>query len=343
VTTITDRVSDAPAPEPDDDRPRVIRSSRSPGDHAFRWGTTGIGAVVLLITGAIGVFLGYQMIPTLREYGLHFFTENQWDPEQNIVGISAVLVGTVEVAVIAIFFSFPLALLLALYVSEYAPWRIRGFLASMVDLMAAVPSIIYGLWGYFLIDPHALYIARFLNEYFGWFPLFHVEGGNPRAPVFTPYVYGQSAFIAGLVVSMMIIPIACAVMVGVFRQTPPGEREGAFALGSTRWGMVRTVVLPFGRGGIVGGMMLALGRALGETIAVVMILSLNTDIKLRPLEIGGVTTAQLIANFFGEATSGTQLSALLAAGFVLFIITLIVNTIAGMIVSRSRSGAETEI
>jgi phosphate transport system permease protein len=342
VTTIIERVADAPAPEPDDDRPRVIRSSRSPADHVFRWGTRGVGAVVLLITGAVGLFLGYQMIPTLREYGLHFFTENQWIPDQNILGISAVLIGTVEVALIAIFFSFPLALLLALYVTEYAPWRLRGFLASMVDLMAAVPSIIYGVWGFFLIDPHALYIARFLNQYFGWIPLFHVQGGNPHAAVFTEYVYGQSAFIAGMVVSMMVIPVACAVMIGVFSQTPAGEREGAYALGSTRWGMIRTVVLPFGRGGIVGGTMLALGRALGETVAVYLVLELNFDIKFRPLEIGGVTTAQLIANFFGEATS-VQLSALLAAGFVLFVITLIVNTIAGVIISRSRSGAQTEI
>jgi phosphate transport system permease protein len=342
VTTIIERTPAAPAPEPDGDRPRVIRASRSVADHVFRWGTTGIGAVVLLITGAVGLFLGYQMVPTLHEYGLHFFTQNQWIPERNILGISEVLLGTVEVALIAIFFSFPLALLTALYISEYAPWRIRGFLASVVDLMAAVPSIIYGVWGFFLIDPHALYIARFLNEYFGWFPLFHVQGGLPHAAVFSKYTYGQSPFIAGLVVSMMVIPIACAVMIGVFRQTPSGEREAAYALGSTRWGMIRTVVLPFGRGGIIGGIMLALGRALGETVAVYLILSLNFDIKFRPLEIGGVTTAQLIANFFGEATS-VQLSALLAAGFVLFVITIIVNTIAAVIINRSRSGALTEI
>jgi phosphate transport system permease protein len=342
VTTIIERLPEAPAPEPGDDTPRVIRASRGVADHIFRSGTTAIGTLVLGITGAVGLFLGYQLVPTLHQYGLHFFTENQWIPEQNILGISEVLVGTVEVALIAICFSFPLALLVALYISEYAPWRIRGFLASLVDLMAAVPSIIYGAWGFFLINPHALYISRFLNEYFGWFPLFRVQGGEAHAAVFSQVAFNQSAFIAGMVVSMMVIPIACAVMIGVFRQTPSGEREAAYALGSTRWGMIRTVVIPFGRGGIVGGTMLALGRALGETVAVYLVLSLNTNLKFRPLEGGGITTAQLIANFFGEATS-IQLSALLAAGFVLFLITLIVNTIAAMIINRSRSGALTEI
>jgi phosphate transport system permease protein len=341
MTTLIDLRPAGSAPEPDD-APRPIRKSLSLADRIFRWGTTGIGAVVLVLIGAVGVFLGYQVGPTLREYGLRFFTENQWNPQLNTLGISAVLIGTVEVAVIAIVISFPLALLTALYISEYAPPWLRGALVSMIDLMAAIPSIIYAVWGVFLINPHALYLARWINEYLGWVPLFHVQGGNPRAPVFSPSVYVSSPFIAGMVVSMMVIPLACAVMLGVFRQAPIAEREGAYALGSTRWGMVRTVVLPFGRGGIVGGTMLALGRALGETVAVLLILSPNFDIKLRPLENGGITTASLIANYFGEATSG-QLAALLAAGFVLFAITIVVNTFAAMIVARSRSGAQTEI
>lgn len=341
MTTLIDLRPEGSAPEPAD-APRPIRKSLSVADRVFRWGTTGIGAVVLVVIGAVGVFLGYQLAPTLHSYGLRFFTDNQWNPQLNILGISAVLIGTVEVAIIAIVISFPLAVLTALYISEYAPPWLRGFLVSMVDLMAAIPSIIYAMWGLFLINPHALYLARWINEYLGWFPLFHVQNGDPRAPVFNLGVYGSSPFIAGVVVSMMVIPLACAVMLGVFRQAPISEREGAYALGSTRWGMIRTVVLPFGRGGIVGGTMLALGRALGETVAVLLILSPNFDIKLRPLEIGGITTASLIANYFGEATSG-QLAALLAAGFVLFAITIVVNTLAAIIVARSRSGAQTEI
>jgi phosphate transport system permease protein len=327
-------------PKPGDD-PRSIGTTRSTSDKIFRGVSGAVAAVVLVVTGAIGIFLGYQMIPTLHQYGFHFFTENQWVPERNILGISAVLVGTVEVALIALLISFPLALLTALYISEYAPTWIKGFLVSMVDLMAAVPSIIYALWGFFLIMPRALYIGRFLNEYFGWFPLFHVDT-NPRAAVLSAHYYTGSPFIAGMIVSMMVIPMGCAVMRGVFAQTPIGEREAALALGATRWGMIRSVVLPFGRGGVVGGTMLALGRALGETIAVVLILSLNTHISSHVLQIGGITTSSLIATFFGEATS-VQLSALLAAGFVLFVITLAVNTVAAVIVSRSRSGADTEI
>ena len=341
MTTLIDLRPPGSAPEPED-TPRAIRKSLSIPDHLFRWGSTGIGAVVLAVTGAIGIFLGYQMVPTLRHYGLHFFTENQWNPQLNILGIAQVLVGTVEVALIALAFAFPLALLTALYISEYAPAWLRAFLVSMVDLMAAIPSILYGMWGYFLIMPHALYLSRWLNEYLGWLPFFHVVNGKPRAPVFNQSAYDSSPFIAGMIVSMMVIPLACAVMLGVFRQAPLSEREGAYALGSTRWGMIRAVVLPFGGGGIVGGTMLALGRALGETIAVLLILSVNTDLKFRPLENGGVTTAQLIANYFGEATSG-QLSALLAAGFVLFAMTIVVNTIAAIIVNRGRSNALTEI
>jgi phosphate transport system permease protein len=327
-------------PKPGED-PRSIGTTRSTADKIFRGVSGAIAATVLFVTGAIGIFLGYQMIPTLRQYGFHFFTENQWVPERNILGIKAALVGTVEVAIIALLISFPLALLTALYISEYAPAWLKSFLVSMIDLMAAVPSIIYGLWGFFLIMPHALYIGRFLNQYFGWFPLFRVDT-NPHAAVLSANYYTNSPFITGMVVSMMVIPMGCAVMRGVFAQTPIGEREAALALGATRWGMIRSVVLPFGRGGVVGGTMLALGRALGETIAVVLILSFNTHISAHTLQIGGVTISELIATFFGEATS-VQLSALLAAGFVLFVITLAVNTVAAVIVSRSRSGAETEI
>jgi phosphate transport system permease protein len=141
---------------------------------------------------------------------------------------------------------------------------------------------------------------------------------------------------------MMVIPLAAAIMRNVFDQAPPGECEAAYALGATRWGMIRSVVLPFGRGGIVGGTMLGLGRALGETIAVLTVISFEDGAKLRPLESGTGTVSALIANRFGEATSA-QLSALLAAGFVLFLMTMFVNTIAGVIVSRSRSGADTDI
>jgi phosphate transport system permease protein len=217
----------------------------------------------------------------------------------------------------------------------------KSYLISAIDLMAAVPSIIYGLWGFFLLQPHAINLARWLSQYAGWIPLFHVDT-DPNAAVWQQSRYTSSAFIAGLAVAMMAIPLACALMRAVFDQAPLGEREAAMALGGTRFGVARTVVLPFARGGIIGGTMLALGRALGETAAVLIIISPAYVIKPRILEAGTQTTSALIAGNFGDA-SKSQLSALLTAGFVLFLITLVVNSIAAVVIRRSRSGATTEI
>jgi phosphate transport system permease protein len=321
--------------------PRSLAPGHEPSDRIFHGTATMVGMWVLATTGAIGLFLGYQSIPTLRHYGLHFFTQTNWQPELNQIGIAAVLVGTVEVALIAMTVSFPLALMLALFISDYAPKRIKSSLVSAIDLMAAVPSIIYGLWGFFLLEPHAIYVARWLSQYLGWIPIFHVDT-DPNAAIWQQSIYTGSAFMAGLAVSMMAIPLACAVMRAVFDRAPIGEREAAMALGATRFGVARTVVLPFAKGGIIGGTMLALGRALGETAAVLIIISPAYLIKLRILEAGTQTISALIAGNFGDATR-SQLSALLTAGFVLFLITLVVNTTAARFVRRGRSGAATEI
>jgi len=321
--------------------PRVLSTAETGVDRVFVLGARGIGATVLAITGGIGFFLALQAVPTLQRYGWSFFTETQWQPEADVLGIASVLVGTATVALVAMSFAFPLALATALYISEYAPARLKGFLVSMVDLMAAVPSIIYGLWGFFLLQPYASDVARFLHAYLGWLPFFRVDT-DPHAAVWEQSRYTASAFVAGLAVAMMVLPMAAAVMRQVFSQAPMGEREAALALGSTRWGMIRSVVLPFGKGGIIGGAMLGLGRALGETIAVLLIISPSFDLKFAPLEIGTNTVSALIAGRFGEATDA-QLSALLTAGLVLFLATLVVNTLAAIVVSRSRSGAGTDI
>lgn len=320
--------------------PRKIARKSSGADAVFEHTFRVIGASVLVITGGVGLFLAWQAYPTLQHYGWSFFTTQQWSPESDVLGIAAVLVGTVQVAAVAMFFAFPLALVTALFISEYAPIKMRPFLVSMVDLMAAVPSIIWGLWGFFLVMPHAAALAHWLQQHFGWLPIFSVDA-DPNAAVWDASRYVASAFCAGIAVAGMVLPMACAVMRQVFSQAPVGEREAALALGATRWGVVTSVVLPFGRGGIIGGAMLGLGRALGETIAVLLIVSPAFVIKPRILEIGTNTISALIAGRFGDA-SDIQLSALLAAGFVLFVITLIVNTLAAVIVNRSRSGAETE-
>jgi len=318
--------------------PRRISRKPTGSDAIFVNAARAVGASVLVITGGIGVFLAYQSIPTLKAYKLGFFTTQVWSPSTNQLGIAAVLTGTFVVAIVAMTIAFPLAFTTALYISEYAPPRLKPTLIALVDLMAAVPSIVYGLWGYFLIQPHAADFAIFLQRHLGWIPVFHVHA-DPNAAMPDRIQYTASAFVAGIAVAMMVLPMACAVMRQVFSQTPPGEKEAALALGSTKWGMIRTVVLPFGRGGIIGGSMLGLGRALGETIAVLLIISPEFVIKFRPLEIGTESVSALIAGQFGEST-GIQLSALLTAGFVLFIITLIVNTLAAVVVNRGRSGAD---
>ena len=327
------------------DQPRVLDPGQATQDRVFHHIARSIGIFVFVLTGSIGIFLGYQAIPTLRRYGIHFFTQSQWLPEHNIIGIAAVLVGTAEVALIALAVGFPLAFAMALYISEYAPARIKSWLIAAADLMAAVPSIIFGLWALLLLEPRATFVAHWMSQYLSWIPFFKVDF-NLNAASLGPQTmathYAASAFVAGLGVSMMVIPMAGAIMRGVFAQAPLGEREAALALGATRWGVIRSVVVPFGRRGIIGGTMLALGRALGETVIVLLIISPAFAIKFKVLSVGTITTSSLIAGRFGDA-SPAQLSALLAAGFVLFVMTLGINTVAAAFVNRSRSGQGADI
>ena len=344
VHDVTEVLTPVQLPQPgagSDDQPRRLRSSSSVGDVVFRSAARVAGGVVLAITGGIGLFLGIKAVPVLKNLGWSFFTTTDWNPDTGHIGIGAVLIGTLELATVAIVFAFPLALGLALYISEYAPPRIKSVMIALVDLMAAIPSVVFGLWGVFFLMPRELYVSHWLAQNLSWIPVFEVHT-DPNAPNWEQGTYTSSLFIAGTIVSLMVLPMACSVMREVFSLCPPGEKEAALALGATRWGMIRTVLLPFGRGGIIGGTMLGLGRALGETISALMILSVAFDIKIRILELGGVTTSVLIAARFGDATS-FQLSALLAAGLVLFLVTLLVNTLASIVVGRSRSGASSGI
>jgi phosphate transport system permease protein len=331
-----------PALPDDADQPRMLDRGLQTSERVFRGAARSVGGLVLLITGSIGLFLFLQLIPTLHRYGWQFFTRTEWLPDINRIGVASAVVGTLEVAAVAVSVSFPLALLTALFISEYSPRRLRSALVSVIDLMAAIPSIIYGLWGFFLLEPHAAGVARWMSTYLAWFPPFRVDTDTHAAVVPLASRYYGSVFIAGIVVAMMALPVACAVMRAVFTQAPAGEREAALALGATRLGVIRSVVIPFGRGGIIGGTMLGLGRALGETIAVLIIISQSFTLSFHVLQTGAIAVAPLIASQFGEATPG-QLSALLAAGFVLFCITLLVNVIAASFTTRSRSGAATEI
>lgn len=323
------------------DVPRSVVAVPAGADRVFRVVAGSSGAVVISVMSLVGLFLAYRATQALEVAGWSFLTTAAWQPDAGNFGIAAVLVGTVLIAFVAIVVAVPLATAAALYIAEYAPRRLQRTLISLVDLMAAVPSVVYGLWGFFFLQGEVLGLARWLATWFGWFPLFAVDGTDPRDPLATATVFTSSTFIAGLVVGLMVTPLACSVMREVFSQAPVGEREGALALGATRWGMIRSVVLPYAKGGMIGGTMLSLGRALGETIAVFLIISPVFVVQPHILQNGTSSVSSLIALQYGSATPfGT--SALMAAGLALFLLTLVVNVLASMIVARSRSGAESE-
>jgi len=308
-------------------------------DVTLRAVATGSGIVVLAIMAMVGTFLALRATEALGVAKLDFITEDLWNPDGGKFGIAGVLLGTVLVGMVAVSFALPLASGTALFISEYAPRQIERALISLVDLMAAVPSVIYGLWGFYFLQNHVYSVARWISTVFGWIPFLDVPGADPSNPLDSVTQYKSSIFIAGMVVALMITPIMCSVMREAFSQAPVGEREAAIGLGATRWGMIRTVVLPFGKGAMIGGTMLGLGRALGETIAVYMILSVVIGIQPHILLSGGSTVSALIAQRYGDSTH-LGISALMAAGLALFVLTLIVNFGAATIVARSRSGAE---
>lgn len=331
-----------PAPtEPPATGPRQITTVGDRGDSIFRAGTSVSGLVVLAIMVAVGLFLSIQGFQALKASGIHFLTTAEWQPDRNHFGVASVLLGTVIIALIAVTVALPLSLGAALFIVEVAPRWLRSWLVAGVDLMAAVPSVVYGIWGFKFFQGHVVGFSRWISTWFSWIPIFKVTGASPHNPIANATVYTASAFIAGIVVALMVMPIQCSVMREVFSQVPPGEREGAFALGATRWGMIRIVSLPFGQGGIIGGTMLGLGRALGETIAVFLIISPRFDINFHVLEAGGNSVSSLIALRYNEA-SGFGLSALMAAGLTLFAMTLVVNFTASIFIARSRSGASSE-
>ncbi|GAB3056308.1 phosphate ABC transporter permease subunit PstC [Intrasporangium mesophilum] len=334
------------------DVPRRLAQRHTPSDVGFRWVLRGGGVLVLAIMVLIGLFLLGRATTALKTAGPSFFTTAGWDPDGRNFGIAGVLLGTVLIGLTAIAIAVPLALGTALYISEFAPVSIKRLLVNLVDLMAAVPSVVYGLWGAFMLQPDVLVsgptgegLPRWLATYLGWFPLFRVDQDgqpfNPDDPQLSGSLFTSSTFVAGIVVAMMVAPITCSIMRETFSQAPLGEREGAYALGSTRWGMIRVVVLPFGLGGIIGGTMLGLGRALGETIAVFMVISVVFAVQPHILEAGTSSISSLIALRYGEA-SPFATSALMAAGLTLFVMTLVINFSASAAIARSRSGAVSE-
>jgi phosphate transport system permease protein len=303
------------------------RRSRFGADTVFRWFTTGSGATVLIIIVAIAIFLIAKAVPAIRADKANFLTDFTWfpdDPANPRFGVAALAFGTVVSSVIALLIAVPISFGIALSLSHYAPRRLATMLGFVIDLLAAVPSIVFGLWGRdFLADPVRDF-SGWLHRYFGWLPLFGSDGP-----------YGKSVLLGSLVLAIMVLPIVTSLSREVFRQTPTMNEEAALALGATKWEMVRTAVIPYGRPGLIASVMLGLGRALGETIALALTLGSSFTIGWDIIGDGGNTISANIANRFAEATT-TGRGALIASGLVLFAITLVVNMIARAIVYRRR-------
>jgi len=298
------------------------------GDRIFNRTITGAAFTSLILLAGITLFLGSKAIPVLQDQGLIFLTTTIWDtigvpPEYGIAGM---LYGSLLLAVIALVIAVPISLFLAVFMVFMAPPRVAKFLTNLVDLMAAIPSVIIGLWAFYVLVPPSLEWQQLLNQYLGWIPLFQNESGN----------FTGTPFIAGAVLAIMMIPIVTSITAEVLKRTPPELINAAESLGCSMFTMLRYVALPFGRGGIVGGIMLGLGRALGETIAVFFVLKLVFDINVyQIIESGGGSVATLIVSKFGETSGEAEVNVLLASGFFLFLMTLVVNAIANLIVART--------
>ncbi|MBV9313553.1 MAG: phosphate ABC transporter permease subunit PstC [Pseudonocardia sp.] len=295
------------------------------GDRLFRAAAVSSGGLIVGIIAAIGLFLLLQAVPALRVDQVNFLTSRLWNTDSltNLrFGILDLLLITVTVSLFALIIAMPVSLGIALFLTQYAPARLARPFAYVVDLLAAVPSIVFGLWGIFVLAPALYPVAAWLNTHLGWLFLFSRRAGAPSLQG------GGNLFTAGIVLAVMILPIITAVSREVFERTPREQIEGALALGATRWEVIRTTVLPFGRAGYVSGSMLGLGRALGETIAIYIILSGTALSFSGSLFDGGATFASKIAQAAPEFNNPTLAGAYVSAGLVLFVLTFVVNAAA---------------
>ena len=350
-------------------------------DTAFKNITRLCGFLLLALIAAIALFLVLKATDALGENKANFFTTKTWFPNESgnpRFGIAALLFGTVVTAAVAMIIAVPVAVGIALFITNYAPRRVGDALGYIVDLLAAVPSVVYGLWGLIVLAPHLNGTQLWLSQYLPWFPWTPLAGAvlglaiglilraspsaslSPGTLITLSLVVGvvvsliagvfdapddigifstssgqvgRSIFVAGLVLAIMVLPIVAAISREVFKQVPITHKEAAFALGATRWEMIRTAVLPYGQPGVISASMLGLGRAMGETIAVAMVLPASFTTSLHILEPAGTTIAANIANGFGDSNDIGR-GALIASGLVLFIVTMLVNMAARAIIAR---------
>ena len=287
--------------------------------------------VLALLLPLLLVLIAFELIsnalPAVSKFGFGFLIHSTWDPVRGEFGALPLIFGTLYSSLVALVIAVPLALACAIFLTEFAPRWLRTPVATLIELLAAVPSVIYGLWGIFVLIPllrdHLWPVAR------------HVLGG---LPVFGGVFYGPSVLAAGVILAVMVLPYITAVSREVLLAVPPSQREAGLALGATRWETVTTVILPYGRAGIIGAVILGLGRALGETMAVTMVIGNRHEVSASLLQ-PGYTIAAAIANEFSEAVSDMHLAALFMVGAVLFLITIVANTLARVLVWRVARGS----
>jgi phosphate transport system permease protein len=328
--TAVSNAAPPPPPTPVTKSGPVIR----PGDRIFSGLSRGSGILLLVIMAAIAVFLTYRSIYAISQDQGNFLTTFEWNASADppVFGIAVLAYGTVVSSVIAMIIAVPISLGIALFVSHYAPRRLASPLSYVIDLLAAVPSIIYGLWGALFLVPHLQGLNMWLDDYLAWTVIF--DKTDPQGAA-------RSLFTVGILLAIMILPIITNVTREIFRQVPRMHEEAALALGATRWEVIRMSVLPFARSGIISASMLGLGRALGETMAVATVLSASSVLSLHILDPEGGTFSQNIVAKFGEASTDLARDALIASGLVLFLITLLVNGAARLMIARRKefSGA----
>jgi phosphate transport system permease protein len=299
---------------------------RSPltGDAIFAAVAVSAGVLVLVLLGAIIVSLFVGGLPSFRAFGLGFVTDTDWDPVQHIYGAAVPIYGTVITSALALLMAVPLAFGVAFYLTELAPAWVRRPIGTAVELLAAVPSIIYGMWGFFVIVPFmATYIEPHIIDTLDGIPVLEDLFAGPP--------FGTGLFTAALILAVMVLPFIAATMRDVFLTVPPVYKESAYGVGCTTWEVMRSIVLPYTRTSVVGGIMLGLGRALGETMAVTFVIG-NTNRITANLFGSGNTIASLVALEFGESENGSlKLSSLLALGFILFVISFIVLAISRLL------------
>jgi phosphate ABC transporter permease protein PstC len=311
------------------DRRRELEGSpaaRLP-DRILKWGLTALAVGVIVLIAFFFIRLIVESEPVFSQEGVfNYLFANDWVPSRQLFGALPLIVGTLITSAIALLIGVPVAVATALYVTELAPRRIRQPLTVLVELLAAVPSVVYGLWGFFFLIPKLQPAERWFADTFSFIPF---VGGT---------VTGPNYFVAGLILAVMILPIVSAISREVMSTVPSEHKEAALALGATRWEMIRMAVIPYSRAGIAGGAMLGLGRAIGETIAVTLVIG-NAPVIGDSIFQQGYTLAAVIANEFGEAASDpTHRAALIAAGLVLFVLTLFINGLARSFVVRAERG-----